>query len=568
MQILAKPLFNALVSLGALDLQSAQSAELNFLKETKPIEQYILEVLHVPKTVFLEAISIAQQIQTVNLDTTIIESQALGLIPMQLAERFSIIPLEVKESEGILTIASTDPFNLNVIDFIEKKTKLKVVMKYAFSEDIKDHLRTVYSQSLSPEVKDALKDVEQMRKTQTNVETTSIKEAPVAKIVNTMLELAVQNRASDIHVEPQDNKTRVRYRIDGILYEKITLPRAIHDPVVSRIKILADLKIDEKRAPQDGRFNFKIADQDIDLRVSTLPTVLGEKIVMRLLKKSGGLPNLMELGMRGSQLASIEEAITRPNGIVLVTGPTGSGKTTTLYSILSKLNSPKTNISTLEDPVEYQIEGINQVQINPSAGLTFGSGLRAFLRQDPNIILVGEIRDSETTQLAIQAALTGHLVFSTLHTNDAATAIPRLIDMGAEPFLIVSVLNTSMAQRIVRRICEVCKHSYPAPVEQIDQIKQILGPLIKKEYEENPVFYKGDGCEACGGTGYKGRVGIYEVLTMTPTINNMVLKQANAKEIQTQAIKEGMITLMQDGFLKVLDGFTTVEEILRVAKDI
>ena len=360
----------------------------------------------------------------------------------------------------------------------------------------------------------------------------------------------------------------MRYRIDGILQEKLTLPRTIHDSLVSRVKILSQMKIDERRTPQDGRFSFKVGAQEVDLRVSSLPTVHGEKIVMRLLKKTGGLPALSELGLRGVQFKDLEDAIARPYGIILVTGPTGSGKTTTLYSVLTKLNKPTVNIVTLEDPVEYQIQGINQVQVNPQAGLTFANGLRSFLRQDPNIILVGEIRDSETTQLAIQAALTGHLVFSTLHTNDAATAIPRLIDLGAEPFLISSVLNASLAQRITRRICDDCREWYVPSPEIQENIKTVLGTVLPGKYlKGEPLkIARGKGCQHCNGTGYYGRIAIFEVLKITSAINKLILKEASAKEIEEQAKQEDLITMKQDGYLKVLDGMTTIEEILRVAE--
>ena len=389
----------------------------------------------------------------------------------------------------------------------------------------------------------------------------------MAKIVSTILEFAIKSRASDIHIEPEEARTKVRYRIDGILHEKLSLPKSIHDALISRIKILSEMKIDEKRIPQDGRFGFKIHSEEVDLRVSTLPTVNGEKVVMRLLKKTGGIPSLLDLGLRGPQLKDVEEAVTKSYGIILITGPTGSGKTTTLYSILSRLNKPMVNILTLEDPVEYEIPGINQVQINPQAGLTFATGLRSFLRQDPNIILVGEIRDHETTQLAIQAALTGHLVFSTLHTNDSSTAIPRLIDLGAETFLIASVLNAIIAQRICRRVCPNCKTFYEPIPEVVENIKSVLGPLLPQKYESNPIkLAKGEGCSECNQTGYIGRIAIFEVLKVTGTINRLILSSTSAKDIETTAKKEGLIMIKQDGYLKALEGITTIEEVLRVAE--
>jgi type II secretory ATPase GspE/PulE/Tfp pilus assembly ATPase PilB-like protein len=335
--------------------------------------------------------------------------------------------------------------------------------------------------------------------------------------------------------------------------------------LVSRIKILAELKIDEHRIPQDGRFNFKIDTEEVDLRVSTIPTVKGEKIVMRLLRKSGGIPTLPELGLSGTGLKALESSMLRPHGIILVCGPTGSGKTTTLYAVLSRLNTTRVNIASLEDPVEYEIPGVNQVQINPPVGLTFASGLRAFLRQDPNIILVGEIRDKETTDLAIQAALTGHLVFSTLHTSSAAGALPRLIDLGAETFLIASTVNAIVGQRIVRKICKHCKESYPPPEQLVKEIRSVLGKLISAEKEL--ALFRGKGCTECNHLGYLGRIGIYEVLPATEKIGKLILERADAADLEKQAIEDGMITMRQDGYLKVINGDTTIEEVLRVAQE-
>ena len=362
-----------------------------------------------------------------------------------------------------------------------------------------------------------------------------------------------------------EDKTRVRYRIDGILHEKIILPRGVHDALVSRIKILSSLKIEEKRLPQDGRFSYISSKHVYDLRISTVPTVFGEKVVMRLLPKSSVAPTLQELGLRGSALRTLETQITRPHGIILICGPTGSGKTTTLYSILTKLSTTRVNILTIEDPVEYQILGTNQVQVNPQIGLTFASALRSFLRQDPNIMLVGEVRDTETAELAIQAALTGHQVFSTLHTNTASGSLPRLLDMGVESFLLASSINAAVGQRILRQICPGCKVSFDPPPEVADNIRRVLGRLVP---ENQPIkLYKGSGCEQCGHLGYLGRIGIFEVLSLSPKIMQLVLERSSAKEIEAVAISEGMITLKQDGYMKVLEGVTTLEEVLRVAED-
>lgn len=563
-----KVFLNSLIQNGTIDQVVANKLEVESLQKNIPIDEYLLNYSSIDKTAVLKAKASFLKVPFVNILTTAIDSEALSMIPESLSRRFSILPYLYDSKDERLLIATSDPLNLSLADFLSKKTGKVIVLSLANATDIIKAINLSYSQGLSPEVKEALKEVAPERVKQTQQENQSVHEAPVAKIVNTILEFAVKSRASDIHIEPQETKTRVRYRIDGILQEKLSLPKGLHESLTSRIKILSEMKIDEKRIPQDGRFAFKVGNEEVDLRVSTLPTVNGEKVVMRLLKKTGGLPTLTDLGMRGPQFRDLEEAISKPYGIILVTGPTGSGKTTTLYSILSRINKPSVNILTLEDPVEYQIVGINQVQINPQAGLTFAAGLRSFLRQDPNVILVGEIRDKETTQLAIQAALTGHLVFSTLHTNDAATAIPRLIDLGAEPFLIASVINASIAQRIVRKICNTCKESYEPLPEVVNNIKLVLGDLLPKQYREGGVFklYRGKGCNDCANSGYLGRIAIFEIFKITSAINKMILQEVSAMEIEEQAKKEGLIMMKQDGYLKALDGLTSIEEVLRVAE--
>jgi type IV pilus assembly protein PilB len=433
------------------------------------------------------------------------------------------------------------------------------------------------TQSISSEVTAALKETSQAQGKQIDslsaLSREVIREAPIAKIVETILAFAVQARASDVHIEPLEDRTRVRYRIDGILAEKLVLPRNVHDALVSRVKILSELKIDEKRVPQDGRFTFTANGQAVDLRVSTLPTVHGEKIVMRLLQKNLSVPSLTDLGLRGLALKNMEESVRVPHGIILITGPTGSGKTTTLYSILHKINTPKVNIVTLEDPVEYQMPGINQVQINPQAGLTFASGLRSFLRQDPNIIMVGEIRDSETAELAVQASLTGHLVFSTLHTNSAAGALPRLIDMGAEPFLLASSITVCASQRVCCRLNQSFKEKYTAEPEVVEDIKQVLGPLFnswcaqQKVDPNGPVeLYRPVANRPDNEPEYKGRIAIFEVLKMTEEIGKMVIERRPAADIEAIGLKSGMLLMKQDGYLKALEGITTLEEVMRVAE--
>ena len=567
MNITPRQVLDLLVQKGSIDHKTAEKLEFESLKQNIPITDFLLRSPTIAKKDVLSSLAYLMKVPYIDIATSAIDPQALGFISEMIARKYNIVPIRYDQQTESIIIVTSDPFDIAVSDFLQRKTGKKIVLALGSSEDIKKTLDLAYSQSLSPEVKEALREVQVGEKI---VQTagTVIKEAPIAKIVNTILEFAVKSRASDIHIEPEEMKTRVRYRIDGILQEKLTLPKGIHDALISRIKILSEMKIDERRVPQDGRFYFRLGIEEDDLRVSTLPTVHGEKVVMRLLKKTGGLPTLAELGLRGIQLKHLEDSISKPYGIILVTGPTGSGKTTTLYSILTILNKPGVNIVTLEDPVEYQIPGINQVQINTQAGLTFATGLRAFLRQDPNIILVGEIRDKETTQLAIQAALTGHLVFSTLHTNDAATAIPRLIDLGGEPFLIASVLSASLAQRIVRKICNYCKKTYEPPPEVQQNIKDVLEDFLPRTYKDGKAIQltKGDGCEECAQTGYLGRVAIFEVLKITPTINTMILKQVSGKEIEQAAKKDGLINMKQDGYLKALEGTTTIEEILRVAE--
>jgi len=505
----------------------------------------------------------------ISLETTSFAPQAISLIPKAVVERFSLIPFLYDEKAGTLSIAMSNPVDLEALQFVAQKTGLIIKSFAAAKEEVKKAISEQYRQEIVGEVGEALAETEAYKKTRT-VDSRQIgeiiKEAPIAKIVSTILEYAVASRASDVHIEPQEDRVRVRYRIDGILYDKLSLPKNVQDAVVSRIKILSEMKIDEHRTPQDGRFNFKVSDEEVDLRISVLPTAYGEKIVMRLLRKTGGIPTLDELGLNGSSLRNIETAMLRPHGIILVCGPTGSGKTTTLYSILTKLNTARVNIMSLEDPIEYQLSGVNQVAVNPVVGLTFATGLRAFLRQDPNIILVGEIRDRETNELALQAALTGHLVFSTLHTSSAAGALPRLLDLGAENFLLASTINAILGQRIVRKICDNCKEEYVPLPQILEEIKKILGKIFPQTQTDIKLS-RGKGCDQCAKSGYLGRIGIFETLPVTPKIASLVLENADSATIEKEAIQEGMITMKQDGYLKVLQGITTVEEVLRVAQE-
>lgn len=560
-------LLTILIDQGRLDKDQAEKVKLASLNTGKPVLNILMEKKLVSPQDLAKAKAVVFDIPFITLSQTAVSPEIIQYLPEIVARRYLVFPFKLGTDATSLSVAMTDPANLQVINFLEKKTGFNIVPYLAVESDIQKAIEDYYVKGISTEVIEALKETELPAASKELEKKTQevIKQAPIAKIVSTLLEYAVKSRASDIHIEPLEDKTRIRYRIDGILHERLTLPKSVHAALVSRVKILSEMKIDERRIPQDGRFNFKIEDQEVDLRVSTLPTVNGEKVVMRLLKKTGGIPSLPELGLRGVGLKNLETNILRPYGIILVTGPTGSGKTTTLYSVLSKLNTTKVNIMTLEDPVEYQIAGINQVQINPQAGLTFASGLRSFLRQDPNIILVGEIRDSETTGLAVQAALTGHLVFSTVHTNTASGAIPRMLDMGAEPFLLASSLNCIVGQRIVRQVCQVCSEEFIPPSEVIRDIKDALGNLLLQR--DSIKLKRGRGCSECGKSGYRGRIGIFEVLPVSDKISNMVLEHSSSGMIEKQAVSEGMIVMKKDGYLKAVEGVTSIEEVLRVAQD-
>lgn len=565
----ANSLADILVAQNVISKAAADKIKLAEVQTGSSQEDLLLKEGRVTEADLARAKASLYSIPFIDLAVTPVSPEAMGAVSQEIAQKFKVFPVALDRQNKILTLAMADPLDLSAIEFIEQKSGYRVKPQAAEGVKIDEYVSIKYTTSLSEEVTEALKEVtpEETTKVRTvKLERTGfIRDEKISEIVNRILEFAIRGRASDVHIEPEEKLTRVRYRIDGILQEKLTIPKELHDSLVSRIKILSTMKIDEKRVPQDGRFNFKTADMEVDLRVSTLPTSWGEKVVMRLLKKSGGVPELTELGLRGRGLKNLQDAILRPHGIILICGPTGSGKTTTLYSIISKINTPKVNIITLEDPIEYKIRGVNQVQVNPAAGLTFASGLRAFLRQDPNIILVGEIRDKETADLAVQASLTGHLVFSTLHTNDAAGALPRLLDMGAEPYLLASSMTAVVAQRVVRRVHEKCREGYDPDANIQGEIKSVVGNLwpIDKPMK----LFKGKGDEECGNSGYYGRVGIYEVLPVTEKVSRLILERASSADIEKQAKEEGMITLKQDGYLKALEGVTSIEEVLRVAQE-
>lgn len=571
-------LTEVLVDDGVLGQDLAMKLQTDQITTGKRIEDIIAETNVVSEESIARAKGTLNHVPYVKLSEVGVYPEALNQLPEGAARHYAMLPFAYDKANGTLSVAMKDPLDLSAIDFAQQKTGLRILAHYATPSEVDRKVAEYYSQTLSSEVTAALEQTSQMAEAQnkkkdfSQLSRETIRQAPITKIVETLLSFAIKARASDVHIEPQEDRTRVRYRIDGILSEKLILPKSVHDAVVSRIKILSGLKIDEKRVPQDGRFNFALLEQEVDLRVSTLPTINGEKIVMRLLKKDQQVPTLPELGLNGLSLHNVEAASKVPHGIVLVTGPTGSGKTTTLYSLLHKINTPRVNIMTLEDPVEYQMAGVNQVQINPQAGLTFASGLRSFLRQDPNIIMVGEIRDSETAELAIQAALTGHLVFSTLHTSSAAGALPRLMDMGAEPFLLASSMTLVVAQRVLRKINEAYKEEYKPEPAVLKDIQDVLGdkfePWLKKNNKrlEDITLYRPKKDRPDTEPEYKGRVAIFEVMKISESISKLILERKPASDMEKLALKDGMLLMKQDGYMKVLEGLTTIEEVLRVAQ--
>lgn len=561
---------DVLLSQNVLKKKDYDQLKLEVVSTGKKAEDIIIGKNWASDQQIAEAKSILFGVPYVQIAGKTIAPDILTLVPEQVARQYGIIPFERHLND--LWVALADPLNLQVVKFLEQKTNMGIKVFLSGQKEIAEAIELTYSQSLTGDIGEVLKEA---NTSITNVDTgvnkvkaETLYNAPIAKVVSQLLEYGIKIKASDIHIEPMEDKVRIRYRIDGILHEKLILPKKVHEAITARIKILAKLKIDEKRLPQDGRFDFESGQEAVDLRVSTLPTTWGEKVVMRLLKKSGGIPTLSDLGLRGTALKNIEVQLMRPHGVMLITGPTGSGKTTTLYSILSRLNTAKVNILTLEDPVEYQIAGVNQVQINTLAGLTFASGLRSFLRQDPNIIMVGEIRDEETADLAVQAALTGHMVFSTVHTNNASGALPRLLDMKIEPYLIASSITAVIGQRVVRKICLNCREQYIPVPEVVSDIRVVLGKFLDPtKVTGQMALYRGKGCEECNGTGYLGRIGIYEVLILNEKIGRLILERETSETIEKAAIDDGMITMKQDGYLKVVEGITTIDEVLRVAQE-
>jgi type IV pilus assembly protein PilB len=517
----------------------------------------------------------------VDLSKEAVAIEILQIVPELIAKKYNIVAFE--KSGANLKVAMLNPEDLQTIDFIKKKTGLKIVPCLTSRESIQSVLRQ-YGRSLEAEFGDILTGDIKVESEDDDKDLEKVAAGlPVIRVVDTLLKHAILQSASDIHIEPEEKEVHVRYRIDGVLHDAMTLPKDIATGIVARIKVLANLKLDEHRLPQDGRFKIEKDDYKISFRISILPVFDGEKIVMRLLDESSKGLTLEKMGLSGAALEAVHREINKPNGMILVTGPTGSGKTTTLYTVMDILNTTEVNVSTVEDPVEYRMPRVNQTQISSKVGMTFAAALRALLRQDPDIIMVGEIRDQETLEIAMHAAMTGHLVLSTLHTNSAAATLPRMLDMGAEAFLIASTVNVIIAQRLVRRLCPECRQAYTLEKKEIESLGKLYDidsvfeylkrtPESKKFVEDAKdwsavTFYKAVGCDQCGGEGYRGRNGIYEVLAMNTNIRKLVTQEATTEELETEAKKTGMATMVEDGFLKIVQGTTSLEEVMRATKE-
>lgn len=576
-----------------MDKLKFEEAKKDAEENSQPLQDVVLRRSLVTDEQLTKLIANYIGVPFVRIEPKDIPEDVLRKIPEHIARQYNAVLFAMSEDE-VLNLAMDDPDDVQALNFIQKEIGYNTKVFLATKNNILECL-DVYRGDVNKEIdqviaiqQDSQADVQKV------TEEEFAENSPIAQTVNLLLEYAIKSSASDIHIEPREEFVQIRYRIDGVLREVNKLPRNVLGALVSRIKILSNLKIDERRVPQDGRFKITVSGKQYALRVSTLPIADGEKVVMRILDESNQSVELDQLGYWGKSLTDIKEAMRQPNGMILVTGPTGSGKSTSLFSVLSELNTPDVNISTIEDPVEYKIPGVNQTQTNVKAGMTFASGLRALLRQDPNIIMVGEIRDGETANLGVQAALTGHLVFSTLHTNNAATCLPRLLDMDIEPFLIASTVKAVIGQRLVRRLCSFCKQRYTPDQDEIKSIEDLFGISADRDFsyihelEKRAASEKigegnedstseatitglwresPDGCDECNHQGFKGRLGIYEVLDMSPAIQHSITENATSSEIQDKAIKEGMVTMQVDGLIKALRGVTTVSEVLRVTRE-
>ena len=534
-------------------------AEQRRTESGKRIGEVLVGLRFISEPDLLKALSQQLDCPIVDLNQEPPDSEALGIVPSEFAMRHNLIPL--RRNDETLVVAMADPLDIHAMDDLRLLTGLDVAPMLASQSDIRRLCEQYYMSRMLQDVKEAERAVDEDDNVDVDDLRKMAKEELVIQMVNLIINQAIQDRASDIHIEPFEKETRVRYRVDGVLHEVNAPPKRFHSAVISRIKILADLNIAERRLPQDGRMRIRSAGRQIDLRIATVPTLYGEGVVMRILDKQTAMLGLTELGMEREMFSRYRRVIQEPHGILLVTGPTGSGKTTTLYASLNEIYSVEKKIITVEDPVEYQLNGVNQIQVHPQIGLTFASGLRSIVRQDPDIIMVGEIRDHETVEISIHAALTGHLVFSTLHTNDAAGAVSRLLDMGAEPYLVASSLMGVVAQRLVRINCPRCREPYEEKPEVLREIG-IDPEIIKRE----PLM-RSKGCAECRGVGFKGRGGIYEFMQVDENIRRMIIERAPASHIKQHAQRnQSMVTMLQDGRDKVLQGETTIQEVLRVCQ--
>ncbi|NCU41588.1 MAG: hypothetical protein EOM19_02580 [Candidatus Moranbacteria bacterium] len=563
-----------------IEKEKIEQAFVEAEKESKNLADFLLEKELIQEIDLQKLIAYILGVPFVELEKNIIDPEILQIIPEPIAKKYTIVAFERNGRD--LKVAMLHPEDLQTIDFIAKKSGLKIIACFTTKKSIQFALRQ-YEKSLEAEFGDLInKDSEQITQDEEGADLEKVaQDMPVVRIVDTLLKHAIIQQASDIHIEPTEKEVVVRYRIDGILHDAMNLPRKVMQGIVARIKVLADLKLDEHRLPQDGRFKIQNQEYKISFRISILPVFDGEKVVMRLLDESSKGLTLEDVGFFDRDLEVMHRVIRKPNGIILVTGPTGSGKTTTLYTVMDILNSSEVNISTVEDPVEYRMQRINQTQVNAKIGMTFASALRALLRQDPDIIMVGEIRDEETMEIALHAAMTGHLVLSTLHTNSASASIPRLLDMGAEPFLVASTINGIVAQRLVRKLCPDCRKPRILSEKEISTMKKSMDMdsiflyiqkslrETKKELQkwEDVELFSPVGCDRCGPSGFKGRLGVFEVLEMTNDLRKKISEQATSNIIEDVSRREGMHTMVEDGMLKAARGLTSIEEILRVTQE-
>jgi type IV pilus assembly protein PilB len=553
-------LFEFVQSLETVDAKRLQEAVEESKKTQIPLQEILVQHDLVPDEALGVVVADLYNLPFARLSQTSIPQNILLLIPELVAKKNKIVAFN--EDKYGVHVATSQPENTNLISLLEKKTGTPIKLYYATTLDITNALG-LYAQDFTKKFSELLNKYQSLESDPKQDEDSII------QITDEIILYGQNNRASDIHIEPEDNATVIRFRLDGILHDITTIPQSLHDRIVTRIKVMASLRTDEHQAAQDGKIVIKRDGEELDIRVSIVPVVTGEKIVLRLLSEASRQFSLHDLGFSEYSLNTVTSAIKKPHGMILATGPTGSGKTTTLYAMLKLLNTRDVNIMTIEDPVEYDISGINQIQVNPKTNLTFAAGLRSIVRQDPNIILVGEIRDEETAGIAINSAMTGHLVLSTLHTNDAATALPRLLDMGVEPFLIASTVNIIIAQRLVRKICFKCRASYELPLDskQLSEQKD-LQRLLKTYVKEKTIrLYKGNGCPVCHNSGYNGRVGIFEILIVDNDLKNAITKRSDATTVKTLAVKRGMKIMLEDGIEKATQGITTIDEIIRVTTE-